>query len=260
MLKYAYPALLPSSTKYLAARQKKVDAEVGREAQYVLANNLFKSKKTKAWEDVRQKLSAVAPGGDSCFYCERDRYRDIEHIFPKRHYPERAFDWDNYIYACTICNQDKKGDKFGTLAGHVLTRFDRSWPYNRALPIGIPALINIRHENPLDFLRLDLTTGVFVETGDKQMQLRASFTIDLFDLNSNELPRHRLLALGTYLDYLGRWLKAYDAGDVKKTRILEAELVTLPHPTVLAEMRRQVNDYPEMLKLFSFLPPHIGAS
>jgi uncharacterized protein (TIGR02646 family) len=259
MLKYLYPDLLPNSTKYLDKLQKKVDSEIGREAQYALANKLFSSKTAKAWADVRAKLGAVAPGGDSCFYCERDRYRDIEHIFPKRHYPERSFDWQNYIYACTICNQDKKGDKFGSLAGDVLTRFDRSWPYTCPLPPGVPALINIRIENPLDFLKLDLDTGIFVEVGDKQMQLRANFTIELFGLNSNELPRHRVLALGTYLDYLGRWLKAYDAGDAKKMGFLESELVTLPHPTVLAEMRRQVDDYPEFSRLFEFLPPNIGA-
>ncbi|MBX3729546.1 MAG: hypothetical protein KF858_10215 [Candidatus Sumerlaeia bacterium] len=45
-------------------------------------------------------------------YCEDSRATDIEHIRPKEHYPEVAFVWENYAYACNVCNQQYKSDRY----------------------------------------------------------------------------------------------------------------------------------------------------
>lgn len=260
MLKYNCGVLTAADTRALAKLQAKVDAKKTREEQYVEASRLFKSKTSSAWVRIKEALRLVAPGGDACYYCERDRHRDIEHVRPKRHYPDQTFDWGNYVYACTICNQDKKGDKYGVIDGSLtLIEFNRSIPFTDPLPTGVDALIDIRKEDPLDFLKLDFDSGAFVAIGDATGVLRGKFTRDLFELNGGELPRARARAVISFTQYLRAWNEAYNNNDQVKTAAAETELMTLQYPTVLVEMRRQASNYPELEKLFENLPTAIGA-
>jgi len=40
-------------------------------------------------------------------YCEDSAAVEVEHHHPKAHYPELAFAWENYLYACGPCNRPK---------------------------------------------------------------------------------------------------------------------------------------------------------
>jgi uncharacterized protein (TIGR02646 family) len=44
-------------------------------------------------------------------YCEDSRGTDVDHFWPKAHYPTKAFSWENMLLACTHC-QRIKGDRF----------------------------------------------------------------------------------------------------------------------------------------------------
>ncbi len=241
MLRYAPGALPETAARALRNLQDQVDTAGGHADKVAAAARLWGRKPRRAFTAVRVRLAAVSPPGEACFYCERDRYRDIEHMRPKRHYPGQAFDWTNYVYACAICNQDRKSDRFAVVsaAGELLA-FDRSLPLGQEPPAGIAALIDIRAEDPLALLQLDLETGAFVaRASDGIGALRAAFTRDLFDLNSPDLTRIRRQMRDHVLGYVDRHEGALAAGDDAQAARIADELRSLPHPTVLHEVGRQ---------------------
>lgn len=260
MLMYNCGALSAESVTFLASKQALVDNEADRKSQYEKATALFRQKVNNAFKEVKLKLAKVSPPGDSCFYCERDRYRDIEHVQPKRHFPERAFAWENYLYACTICNQDAKNDKFAIFdaAGNII-EFDRSLAWTDPVPTGTRVIIDPRTEDPLDFLQLDLTTGIFIPIGQGTNPARGKYTRDLFDLNNTTLAKIRRSAFYTFNKYLQDYEDAIKAGDNTTANNILTEILELPHPTVLAEMRRQANSFPLLSRLFPTLPAKVGA-
>lgn len=260
MLQYTCGVVSATTTTALNALQAKVDSEQGREAQYKEASRLFASKKGPVWRDVKAVLSAVSPPGRSCFYCERDRYRDIDHRKPKRHYPGLAFNWDNYIYACAICNQDAKKDKYGiwTADGKVVV-FDRGLDWLEDVPDGTDLLIDIRSENPFNFLSLDLETGVFLPLGNGLDRERALFTRDLFDLNESSLVKIRMQSYKFFRSYLEEFWRAFSIGDKASQDRVISEMADLQHPTVLAEIRRQKGQL-GLDHIFDQLPGEVGAA
>lgn len=255
MLKYTIGALSLSTMTKLAQLQARVDALPTHAERYELANQLFGSKSNPHFEEVKAKLAELAPGGDACYYCERDRFRDIEHIRPKRHYPEHCFDWFNYVYACTICNQDRKKDTFAIFdANGDITEFNRSWDIATPLPQGQPVLIDLRNEDPLDFLQLDLTTGLFVPIGDETAKKRGKWTRDLFVLNDAMLARVRKNAYESLSHYLLKYQQAITANEANRADLVLNEIRSFGQPTVLAEMRRQSANLAHLRNLFHSVP------
>lgn len=70
--------------------------------------------KSSVWKDAKPQLK-VETGG-KCAYCESPTdtvaHGDVEHFRPKSKYWWLAYCYDNYVYACQICNQVHKGDEF----------------------------------------------------------------------------------------------------------------------------------------------------
>lgn len=259
MLKYTLPALSVNASSALSALQARVNALPNRKEKYDEAKKLFGSKTSATWVEIKKMLADFAPKGKACYYCERDRHRDIEHISPKLHYPEQCFKWENYIYACTICNQDKKNDTFAVFdAGGNVVEFNRSYDIALPLPTGPAVLIDIRHEDPLDFLILNLETGRFATRGNAISKKRGEFTRRLFDLNDSSLADIRVAAYQMYCMYLSKFRSALDENDAYKANKAFDEIIKLNHPTVLVEMRRQANLFPELKELFNGVPEKIG--
>ncbi|QBE64919.1 hypothetical protein [Pseudoduganella lutea] len=259
MLKYTLPALSANANLKLNTLQAKVNTFTTRKEQYDEAKKLFANKTNATWVEIKKVLADFAPKGKACYYCERDRHRDVEHISPKLHYPERCFDWENYIYACTICNQDMKNDTFAVFdAGGNVVEFNRTYDIALPLPIGPAVLIDIRHEDPLNFLILNLETGRFAARGNAISKKRGEFTRGLFDLNESSLADIRIAAFEMYCMYLKKFKSAIDEGDAVKANRAFDEIMKLNHPTVLVEMRRQSGLIPELMDLFDGVPEKIG--
>lgn len=93
-----------------------------------------------------------------CAYCEGEynctSYGEIEHFKPKSIYPELMFEYGNMNLACKICNNIKR------------EKFDEK-------------LINPTVDNPEEHLKYD---KYLIEALDE----RGIFTIDMFDINSND--------------------------------------------------------------------------
>ena len=70
--------------------------------------------KSTVWKAAKPQLK-IETGG-KCAYCESPTdtvaHGDVEHFRPKSRYWWLAYCYDNYVYACQICNQVHKGDEF----------------------------------------------------------------------------------------------------------------------------------------------------
>jgi len=68
------------------------------------------------WKGAKTQLRKES--ADKCAYCEATTaivaHGDVEHYRPKSVYWWLAYTYDNYLYACQICNQSYKNDAFPT--------------------------------------------------------------------------------------------------------------------------------------------------
>ena len=80
-----------------------------------------KPPKSSVWKNAKDQLKAES--FDKCGYCEANTsvvaHGDVEHFRPKTIYWWLAYCYDNYIFACQVCNQTFKGSNF-PLAGPAL--------------------------------------------------------------------------------------------------------------------------------------------
>jgi hypothetical protein len=69
---------------------------------------------SNVWKAAKPQLKLEV--GGKCAYCESPTdtvaHGDVEHYRPKSKYWWLAYCYDNYLYACQICNQVHKGDEF----------------------------------------------------------------------------------------------------------------------------------------------------
>jgi hypothetical protein len=91
--------------------QKHLDNEALLTAQLPTDSFQFNA---KIWGGAKPQLRREA--GGKCAYCESlaetVAHCDVEHFRPKAKYWWLAYCYDNYLYACQICNQTHKSDKF----------------------------------------------------------------------------------------------------------------------------------------------------
>ena len=66
------------------------------------------------WKRAKDQLKRESDG--KCGYCEGKAshvaHGDVEHFRPKTIYWWLAYCYDNYVFACQICNQSFKGSNF----------------------------------------------------------------------------------------------------------------------------------------------------
>jgi hypothetical protein len=66
------------------------------------------------WKAAKSQLKSES--GGKCAYCEAPTdvvaHGDVEHFRPKSIYWWLAYNYDNYLFSCQICNQTFKSDRF----------------------------------------------------------------------------------------------------------------------------------------------------
>ncbi len=97
-------------------------------------------RKTKLLAGIERTLKSMMGDRQRCMYCVDSHGSDIEHFWPKAHYPERVFVWENLLLCCTKCGR-LKGDSF-------------------PLEKGLPLIVDPSSEDPWDFLDFDPETGI----------------------------------------------------------------------------------------------------
>jgi len=273
MLKIVERPLTASARATLESLQALVNREPDYAAKVNAAKRAWESKtstraKADAFQIVRQTLASMCVGPIRCAYCEDSLADEVEHIRPKNFFPENVFDWQNYLFACGPCN-GPKGSRYGVVAHGSVTEFVRApkGPINPP-PNGPSALIDPRTEDPLDFLELDLggTTPAGIElpatfeflpsdSATADAKARGAFSIDVLGLNREVMRAARDNAFGGFRARLREYVIEKEGGatDVR-LGVLRDNILSTPHLTVFAEMRRQQAHLPDVQALFAAAP------
>jgi hypothetical protein len=292
MIQLNYNNPQQTSITHLTAVQQAITNQPSFRRQVEEANRRWHNKTgsqaaTEAFADVKLVLSERCSGKQICVYCEHNEATDIEHIFPKRLYPEKAFTWTNYVLACCNCNTHYKREHFkifnpvGSLTVEDIT------PQRDVFtqPVNDDALfINQRNEDPMRLLELDLLYGsyLFIECqphGTRAFE-KAKYTKDLLGLNERaDLVRQRKAAHKFYFSELRKYvdvknatnftqlIDAFDSDVIvidltalfatEKQRALDViknDILSHSHPTVWNELKRQRSKLPKTNILFSQAP------
>jgi len=264
MIKIRNGRLPQNAQASLAQYQNAVDQAGDYPAQVAAAQSKFRSRNrldNPTFKAVRDKLTEMCSGNRRCMYCEDAPADEIEHHRPKDLYPELTFAWRNYLYACGPCN-GPKNNRFAVIQPKTARIVDVCRP--RGAPIlpptpGDPALIDPRHEDPLDYLMLDLRV-TFELTPFPDLGLvahrRAVYTIDVLRLNARDyLVKAREDAFRGYRARLHEYIHQRDSGaSPRELARLKRGFRSAPHATVWYEMKRQHPHLPELAGLFRSAP------
>ncbi len=125
-------------------------------------------------KEIQSVLSSMFHG--KCAYCESHighiSFAHIEHYRPKSKFPDLAFDWDNLLLACGMCNSTGyKGDEF--------PESDDGGP-----------IINPCQEEPEDHFDFKYDVGTKIASVYGKTQ-RGKTTETLLGLNRKELREYR---------------------------------------------------------------------
>jgi uncharacterized protein (TIGR02646 family) len=204
----------------------------------------------------------MSRGARRCMYCEDSVADEVEHFRPKDFYPEMVFAWNNYLYACGPCNGGKN-NRFpiiSALTGKIVHLSRAAGAPVVAPEAGNPALLDLRLEDPLDHLQLDLLGTFLFQPRDPNpgslTYSRAEQVIEVLALNSRDyLRRAREEAFDSYLARLDRYVTRREDGIAQeKLDLLRKALQRMGHPTVWEEMKRQWQNIPELQILFGYAP------
>ncbi len=124
-----------------------------------------------------------------CCYCERKlhwkRESDVEHFRPKSSVKEHvshkgywwlAYEWDNYLFSCKICNSDYKSNRFPLLPGgkRMVAKGDGDLTAEK------PVLIHPIDEDPESFIRFEWkeSKGILVKAVGTDGDNRGDCTVN----------------------------------------------------------------------------------
>lgn len=233
----------------LKAWQDEIKGDFAEQSR--LAKALFRKKNTKrnsTFQQVREKLAEMCPGTRRCVYCEDSAGVEVEHFYPKDLYPDRVFEWENFVLACGSCNRSKS-NKFAVFRNDSTTMQRLNppdWPKGKEPPAGEAVMINPREEDPVQFAVLDLiSTFKFVANPNTNNSEKERFNYtyeEVLRLNHQEREFLRQAREEAFYDYKARFLE-YDRQ--KRNDAEQADLENLianirkkNHPTVWREMQR----------------------
>ena len=114
-----------------------------------------------------------------CGYCEIIYAGDVDHFRPKSKFPELVYVWDNWVFACSVCNQKNKREKWPAI-GYVD-------------PCAMPESCR-----PEAYFTFDTKTGEIIPLDglDQNRFEKAITMIDDLDLNSDYHLKRRAALLG----------------------------------------------------------------
>lgn len=211
MQKIRRRSLDPTTAATLATLTSMVAASPDPKAE---AARLWKGLDTTTRRSIQATLVAMCTGLERCMYCEDSAGTDIEHYWPKGPYPQHAFSWNNYLYACSRCNSNHKRNQF---------------PLDSS---GNPLLLNPAVDDPLLHLTLTPRTGRFTSSGPRGWE-----TIAICGLNRDECARGRADAWYVLDDFfLPAYARFIAQGNVDKAQNLLGTIRRQPFQSVRQQM------------------------
>jgi len=260
MYKLPELALNATDAAALANKQRQVNRKRSFPERVAAAKSAFAGKPASLFGRIREKLKLMSGDLVRCAYCEDSCADEVEHVRPKDFYPERVFDWSNYLFSCGPCNTGKNNnyaviEASGRIVDLVAHRAQLGVI---PPPADTEAFIDPRIEEPLDYLWLDLGRSfrfAVLDESDALKAARAEATIRWLKLNRDMLVEARINAFSGYRDRLAQYVArkaAGDSGDQLQNRI--RELKRSPHRTVWLEIKRQRSLLPELDGFFRQAP------
>jgi uncharacterized protein (TIGR02646 family) len=82
-----------------------------RDPQDAAARIHESARRAKWFAPIIQALREMAGFGSRCMFCSGSEASQVEHFRPKAKFPFDTFSWENLLWACSICNQNK-GNRF----------------------------------------------------------------------------------------------------------------------------------------------------
>lgn len=229
---------------FLKNLQLKVDSKNTFSEKVLLAKSLWETKGGKigkvAFGEIKNILETMCVSINTCNYCEQSEAGDIEHIYPKSFFPESAFIWTNYLFACKQCNTGLKLDKCYVIddANNLIYLERGLEPIYKNI-----AFINPRIENPNSFMYLNMETWTFdildeISIVDK---FKAEKTIEILELNTKDILKEKREKISFEIyDKLERFSKIKMANSIDEIKIAHHPLedifdFTLP----IEELKKQ---------------------
>jgi len=156
------------------------------------ADQRYEAARRANWfRPVIAALRALSGLGERCMFCSGSESSQVEHFWPKRHFPLRAMEWENFLWVCGICNLNK-GDRFAP---------------------GID-LINPIGEKVWQFCFIDEygNLGALWRTNLNDVDLRGDLTIKALGLNRDALQLTRQTRLDDLKRQIGDSLSLFENG------------------------------------------------
>lgn len=244
MLKFASAEVIGETKRHLVTKQAVIDAAADYPTKVSTADALWDKKSTTIFAEIRAFLDTLCSGARRCHYCEDSAADEIEHIYPKKYYPERTFLWSNYLFACGPCNGSSKGDQWAVVLpnGAVEHLVRRRGDPVVVPPAGTPLFIDPRVDDPTAFMEFDPGTGYFVAYGNpgEPNYERAKYTLDVLGLNKRDyLSRARRNAYSSYVNSIVAFIEkkrgGADAGELARR---SKEINEAPHRSIFVEIGR----------------------
>jgi len=198
--------------KDLDDADSKVNALPSYQIMVAEAGVMWDKKSDKIFKDIRLLLESMCIGARRCAYCEDSVADEIEHIYPKKFYPELTFKWRNYLFACGQCNGSIKRDQFAIFSaagGVVDLKRGKNAPVVPP-PAGSIVFLDPRVDNPSSIIELDPQTGLFVPLAKKGTPdyIRAEYTLKILGLNTRDyLSKARRNVYGFYVDAINAYIQ-----------------------------------------------------
>lgn len=154
--------------------------------------------KSSIWSDTEVKTALQEAQHEKCCFCESKlthiQYGDVEHFRPKRGYVQQkgdplerpgyywlAYDWDNLMLACTLCNQRFKGNLFP-----LANSSKRARNHHESIEQEEPYFVDPYMEDPAQYISFRGAEIVTVDDSE-----RGRVTISGLALNRDELVERR---------------------------------------------------------------------
>jgi uncharacterized protein (TIGR02646 family) len=202
--------------------------------------------------DVRGALYAMH--GRACAYCQRnlpgsDR-GDVEHFRPKNVYWWLAYEYENFLLSCTVCNSALKINKFPILPRsrpYDYSRRNRIRQERRALVD--PAEDSVEGSTTIDFdedrVRREGYQVLVRDGVQRTLRQRCEETIAFFRLNTeSELLRERFM----YVHLAMNFLRLAEGGDTQSADELRKMASRYqPHAFVIRELLTSHSGRPQYL-------------
>ncbi len=134
-----------------------------------------------------------------CGYCEQECRGEVEHFRPKNRFPERVYEWENWVLACYVCNNMKGG----------------KWPAGGY----VDPCAKSRNARPEAYFAFDTMTGEILPTTNLSAARRRKAEQMIADLRLNAF--HHLKERVTWLRVVSGALVDRDANDPRARRFVK---------------------------------------